>query len=110
MTDILFEQERETGEYRSFTFRGHAGFAKAGDDIVCAALSVLVINTINALETLCGEKPDVVSDEAKGEISCRLKAGQNEKERVLLDALYLGATGIEQEYGKKFCRVTRKEV
>ena len=30
--------------------QGHAGYAEPGQDIVCAAVSALVINTINAIE------------------------------------------------------------
>ena len=33
-----------------FDLEGHAGYSEAGTDIVCAAVSVLVINTINAVE------------------------------------------------------------
>ena len=29
---------------------GHAGFAAYGNDIVCAAVSALVINTVNSIE------------------------------------------------------------
>ena len=32
-----------------FLLFGHAEYADAGEDIVCAGISVLVINTINAL-------------------------------------------------------------
>ncbi len=70
----------------------------------------MVINTINALEKLCGAKPEVSSDEEAGRIHCRLPKEQSEKEILLLDALLLGAEGIEQEYGKKFCTVTVREV
>ena len=31
--------------------RGHAGYAEEGQDIVCAAVSALIINTVNSLET-----------------------------------------------------------
>lgn len=108
MTKITFDRSGE--DYRSFTFAGHADYAKKGDDIVCAALSALVINTINSLEALCGTKPEVFSDEKRGELICRFSSPPGEKERLLLDSLLFGARGIEQEYGKKFCTVTVREV
>ncbi len=40
----------DTGIYQGFLCSGHAGFARAGRDIVCAAVSVLVINTVNSIE------------------------------------------------------------
>ena len=33
-----------------FKAHGHAGFSEEGQDIVCAAVSVLTINTLNAIE------------------------------------------------------------
>ena len=41
---------KEKGHYKSFHIQGHAGYADAGEDIVCAAVSALVINTINSIE------------------------------------------------------------
>ena len=38
------------GIYNGFKVLGHAGFDDKGKDIVCAAVSVLVINTINSIE------------------------------------------------------------
>ena len=46
-----------------FDITGHAGFAKAGEDIVCAAVSMLAINTINTLEKLLKQKFELVEDQ-----------------------------------------------
>ncbi len=46
--------QNKKGEYTGFSATGHAGYAKAGEDIVCAAASVLMINTVNALEIYAG--------------------------------------------------------
>ena len=110
MTRITFEKERGKDIYRGFQFEGHAGFAKKGDDIVCAALSVLVINTINALCELCSSSAKVFSDEEKGFLRCEMPESQGDKEILLLDALHMGAVSIEKEYGKKYCTVTVREV
>ena len=37
-------------QFLGFDCLGHAGYAEEGEDIVCAAISALVINTINSLE------------------------------------------------------------
>lgn len=37
-------------EYAGFDMSGHAGYDDIGKDIVCAAVSVLVINTLNSIE------------------------------------------------------------
>lgn len=95
-TVVIF---KSNGSYRGFTCTGHAGFAPLGKDIVCAAVSVLVINTINAIETLAGEKADVNTDD--GIIKCRFSGKINDKTMLLMDAMELGLRDIERNYGKR---------
>ena len=45
---------------------GHAGFAQKGEDIVCSAVSILSINTINAIEQLTDTAFLCDADEQKG--------------------------------------------
>ncbi|MHC1785651.1 MAG: ribosomal-processing cysteine protease Prp [Christensenellales bacterium] len=52
------------GDITGFEVRGHAGFAEAGRDIVCAALSFLCTTCANALESVAGAKPRVRQSEA----------------------------------------------
>ena len=47
---INVQAKKENGHYKSFHINGHAMYAEAGSDIVCAAVSALVINTINSIE------------------------------------------------------------
>ena len=61
MTHVSIIKTRN-GEYRGFNCIGHSGYADAGEDIVCAAISVLVINTINSLDQLAGEKFKLVTN------------------------------------------------
>ena len=44
MTHVSVIKTRN-GDYIGFNCIGHSGYAEAGEDIVCAAISVLVINT-----------------------------------------------------------------
>ena len=50
MTKITIYRN-ENREVERFSCTGHAGYAEYGNDIVCASISVLVINTINSIET-----------------------------------------------------------
>ena len=110
MTKITFHKTA-AGEYKGFTCDGHAGFADYGEDIVCAAISVLIINTVNSLEQITGEQMRVDTDEDAGMIRCRF-ANQPLKEtsKVLIDSLVLGLTQIEKQYGKNYCKLTFEEV
>ena len=47
---ILFRNENKN--FYGFSLKGHAGYANAGKDIICAAVSVLGINTGNSIEKL----------------------------------------------------------
>ncbi len=111
MTTIIVRKS-STGEYRNFVCTGHAGhgffFQK---DVVCASVSVLVINTINALEEIAKEKVEVVTNEKEGLIYCSF-AGEtlNDKANVLMDAMVLGLDGISKEYGQKYLKLKFEEV
>ena len=110
MTNITFYKTK-AGAYKGFTCNGHAGYADYGQDIVCASISVLVINTINALEQLAGAKMDVETEEQSGSIQCFFTAEPlSEKSEILLDTLVLGLSQIEKQYGRKHCKLKFEEV
>ena len=47
----IFRDSTEDGDvYTGVELLGHAGFAQSGQDIVCAAVSALIITTVNSLE------------------------------------------------------------
>ena len=85
-----------------FKITGHAGFAPYGEDIVCAAVSMLAITVANSLEEQVGEV-DVQSQD-DGMIACTLP-GELSKERALkaqaiLRTLEIGLEGFNAEYPK----------
>lgn len=110
MTKITVYKTK-SGEYRKFICDGHAGYAERGEDIVCAAVSALVINTVNSLAEIAKEPIQVESDEEAGRISCSF-SGQPLREAsvVLMDSLTLGLSRITAQYGKKHCKLTFEEV
>ena len=109
MTTVTFKKTGQ-GAYRNLTCSGHAGYGKRGSDIVCAALSVLVINTLNSLEELCKLPLDLKTDEGSGLIACSFPEKMDEKAVLLLDSLALGCVSIEKQYGGKYCKVKFEEV
>ena len=48
---VLF---REDGRFTGFRAGGHSGYAEAGSDIVCAAVSILTCTCVNALKAYAG--------------------------------------------------------
>jgi len=97
----------ENGIINGFDFSGHAGFASAGNDIICAAVSALVFTTVNSIESLTNSDFEIEEDEKKGHIYFRLK-GESRKEAILLlESLKLGINQIQQVYGKKYIRIEK---
>ncbi len=93
-----------------FTLEGHAGYDAAGKDVVCAAVSMLGINTVNAVEQFTEDLFSAESEEKKGRLSFRFLGDEiSEKGRVLLDALALGLKGVQSEYGEKYLSMRIKE-
>lgn len=89
---LLYENEDGVNRIR---VSGHAGYADIGKDIVCAAVSMLVINTINSLEKFSKSCIDVV--EKNDTIELSIKEFDSES-RVLMKSLVLGLESIEKEY------------
>lgn len=56
-----------------FCVRGHSGFANAGSDIVCAAVSAMTSLTVNLLTETFGVECDLKVDGGKADISLGLK-------------------------------------
>ena len=82
-------------EYVGFHTIGHAGYGKAGEDIVCAAISVLIINTVNAIDAYTEDKFSLKTDEKKGSIEFQLKNSPSHDTTLLLDAMVLGLQMME---------------
>ena len=89
---------------------GHAGYAKKGQDIICSAISILVIGTINSLEELAGEKLIVVTNEEPGFIRCDIQGSLQEKSSFLLDSMVFSLENLSREYGVKYLQVKYEEV
>ncbi len=111
MTTVIIRKSKQ-GEYKSFTCMGHAGYKRFffQKDLVCCAISVLVINTINSFEELSKDKTEVTTNEETGFIQCVFENPLSEKGILLMDSLVLGLSRIEDEYGTKYFKLTFEEV
>ena len=104
---VLYRDSDE--KLRGFQISGHAGYAEAGSDIVCSAVSVLALNTVNSIEKFTEDRPEILAvNEEEGFIHYRLRSVSKEAE-LLLDSLVLGLTGITESYGD-FIQIEFKEV
>ena len=83
-------------EYAGFDMSGHAGYGEEGFDIVCAAVSALVINTVNSIEAFTQDETSCTSDGESGMIEFRFKNNPTHNASLLLDSMVLGLQGIEE--------------
>lgn len=102
--------KNEENEYVGFKCLGHAGFAKHGKDIVCASVSVLVLNTINSIDTFTYDKCKVDSNEEEGLIECIFHSEPSAEATLLLDSMVLGLQEIEKNYEDEYLKLIFKEV
>ena len=98
-------------EYAGFDMEGHAGYEDPGQDIVCAAVSALVINALNSIEHFTEDETTCVSEEESGRIEFRFKELPSHDAGLLLDSMLLGLEEIEasEEY-EPYIDIIFKEV
>lgn len=93
-------------KHRLFGFKisGHAGFAKNGKDIVCSAVSVLTINTVNSIDRLTDDYYEFEQDDDEGVMILRMEELTDSSE-LLLRSLRIGIEGIVEEYGSDYVNI-----
>jgi hypothetical protein len=102
---------RSTQCYTGMECDGHAGFADAGKDIVCAAVSVLVINTINAIDQFTDDAFVLDTSADQGNmISFHFTENLSREADVLMKTLVLGLAEIQKQYGKSYLTLKFREV
>ena len=98
-------------DYMGFDVEGHAAYDESGRDIVCAAVSALVINTINSIEHFTDDQTSCVTEEETGSIVYRFQNPPSHDAGLLLNSMILGLEEIEdsREY-KSYIDIIFKEV
>ena len=100
--------KNKNGDIYGFVVSGHSGYAEKGYDIVCSAVSILVLNTINSVERFT---KDEIMNEVKddGYVKClvpSIKSGKGSSEtKVLLKSMLAGLEDIQESYGENYVKV-----
>ena len=89
---------------------GHAGYAESGRDIVCAAVSALVLNMANSVEAFTEDGFEGEMDEQTGAFSFHFTAEISPESQLLMNSLVLGLRNIEKEYGERHIIIRFEEV
>ena len=90
------ENDRITG----FSVSGHSGYAEAGSDIVCAAISAAVELTITTVNDVCGGKAKLRVKEEDARVTLTLPASCDEEETVqaVLAGMMLTLCSLRDDY------------
>ncbi len=94
--EFFTEDDRITG----FTISGHSGYAEAGADIVCAAISAVVTMAEATVNDVCGAKAKVRVKEEDARISLTLPASCDEEDTVqaVLAGMMLTLCSLRDDY------------
>lgn len=105
-------RRRPDGTIAGFRMTGHAEYAEAGKDIVCAGVSAVAIGTVNAATALLGVRL-VDGTPERGTLEASVPQGmegrRGEDLQLLLEAMVNMVRDIESAYGT-YIRVTEKMI
>ena len=91
---------REGDRISGFSVSGHSGYAEAGSDIVCAAVSAVVTMAEATINDVLGAKAKVRVKDEQARISLTLPASCDEEESVqaVLTGMMLTLCGMRDDY------------
>ncbi|ULO08686.1 ribosomal-processing cysteine protease Prp [Paenibacillus sp. 19GGS1-52] len=102
MINVLITRSSGLGTIVGFEVKGHAGYAKRGEDIVCAGVSTVTFGTVNSIEFLTGISIDtsVKNGFLSGTISSIEDTEKSAKVQLLLESMVVMLNDIAESYGK----------
>ena len=94
--EFFTENDRITG----FSVSGHSGYAEAGADIVCAAVTAVVTMVEATINDVCGAKAKVRVKDADARVTLTLPASCDEEESVqaVLAGMLLTLCSLRDDY------------
>lgn len=85
------------------TVDGHAGYAKNGNDIICAAASALTQGLVHSLKSLTND--EISYHVAGGHVDIEYK-DLSERGCLLIDSFFIAVSDIQRTYGTDYVQVT----
>ena len=94
--EFFTEDDRITG----FSISGHSGYAEAGQDIICAAISAVVTMAEATINDVCGARAKVRVKDESARITLTLPASCDEEESVqaVLAGMMLTLCSLRDDY------------
>jgi uncharacterized protein YsxB (DUF464 family) len=95
---LIVAYERRDGRLAGFSITGHAGFAPAGSDIVCAAVSALVLTAAHGLRAHCGVRPAVADTPRRFSLRLTQRDRRNSRAQAVLATMLSGLEAVARSY------------
>ena len=94
--EFFVENDRING----FSVSGHSGYAEAGSDIVCAAISAVVTMAEATINDVCGAKAKVRVKDEQARITLTLPVSCDEEDTVqaVLSGMMLTLISMRDDY------------
>ena len=94
--EFFTEDDRITG----FSISGHSGYAEAGQDIVCAAISAVVTMAETTINDVCGAKAKVrvKDDDARSSLTLPTSCDEEESVQAVLAGMMLTLCSMRDDY------------
>lgn len=90
---------RAEGKVISFEVNGHANFANYGNDIVCAAVSVIAQTAVGAMQEIIGACDYTIRDGyLRCSISKDISKEKKEAAAIIMESMIVGFYQIHKEY------------
>lgn len=98
---VLFDENRE---YFGFRVSGHAEYDEEGKDIICSAVSAVVLGMVNS--TLELTDAGVIYEAAEsGLLRFKYDRKPEADAKLLFQSMLLSLQSIEEQYGKEFLQI-----
>lgn len=95
---------------RSVHCSGHALFDREGRDIVCAGVSILVINTLNSIEKFTKDSIQTTEKQEGGVLNAEFPKDLSHDSELLISSMEFGLQQIQASYGARYLSLTTQEV
>ena len=105
MISVTISRDREK-KIRLLSLSGHSGYADAGKDVVCAAVSAIAQTALMGLMHYYGSV-EYERDEKKGYLSIVVPQGKEEIAQSIIETAVIGIKDIASGYGT-FVKVEEK--
>lgn len=109
MIQVIIQRDKSK-LVRGIEITGHAGYAEYGQDVICAAVSVLALNMANSVEQFTDDHFEGSVAEDGGNFTFSFPDSISSESQLLMKSLILGLQNIQRDYGAEYINFRFREV